>query len=561
MAEQTSAAEWQDRLARARGPMAWMARNPVAANLLMLIVMAGGVYGLVSIKQEVFPEFSLDRIIIQVAYPGASPTEVEQGIILAIEESVTGIDGVKRVTSVANEGIGMVTVELLTGADQEMVLSDITSAVDRITTFSEDAEEPMVSLASMRRNVVSLIISGDHDLRTLHDLAEGVRVRLLARDQITQVEVQGVPPLEISVEIRREVVESLGLTLDEVAGQIRAASVELPGGGLETRGGDILLRVTDRRLWGDQYSGIVIRGTQSGYDLRLGDIATIIDGYADTDQSSFFNGQPAVRLIAYRVGDETPTSVATAVREVVEELRAELPSTVSFTLWGDSSRLLRDRIDLLVRNALMGFILVVFILGIFMQVSLASWIALGIPMSFLGAFAVMPLQDLSVNMISLFGLIITLGLVVDDAIIVGENIHTKIEEGMPRLLASIEGAHEMAKPVAFSILTTLTAFAPMFFVPGVMGKVFYFIPATVFSVLIFSWVESFFILPAHLGHGSSKPKDGPPRGLAKFSDGVVRRLRWFIERVYRPSLGWSCAIAMPRSRWRLVRSSSPLRAW
>jgi multidrug efflux pump subunit AcrB len=519
-----------------RGPIAWMARNPVAANLLMVVVMAGGVLGLLSVKQEVFPEFSLDRVVIAVPYPGASPSEVEQGIVLAVEEAVRGVDGVKQVTSVAAEGLATIVVELLLGADQNVALADITSAVERVTTLPADAEEPNISLATIRQNVVSLVVSGDHDLRTLHDLAERVRARLLERGEITQVEVQGVPPLEIAVEVGREALEAHGLTLDDVARQIQAASIELPGGGLETRSGQILVRVSDRRLWGEEYADIVIRGTAAGYDLRLGDIATVVDGYADTDQASYFDGRRAVRLVAYRIGDETPTSVASAVREVSEEMRRELPPTVTLTVWGDSSRSLRERIDLLVSNAAAGFILVVVVLGLFLRASLAGWIALGIPVSFLGAFAVMPALDMSINMISLFALIVTLGLVVDDAIVVGENVFTKLEAGVPPLRAVVDGTHEMVMPVAFSILTTLAAFAPMFFVPGVMGKIFFLIPAVVFAVLLFSWAESAFVLPAHLAHGKPPAVGEQARGLARLPAAVSGGLRWFLQRAFRPFL-------------------------
>lgn len=518
-----------------RGPVAWMARNSVAANLLMIVILAGGIFGVLSIKQEVFPEFDLDMVVIQVPYPGASPTEVEQGIVLAVEEAVSGIDGVKEVTSTSSEGMASVSVELLLGASTEVVLADVTAAVDRITTFPEDAEEPVVSLASMRRHVVSLIISGDLDRRTLHDIAERARSELLTNPGITQVELEGVRPLEISIELPRESLEAYGLTLDEVAMQIRAASIELPGGGLETRGGEILVRMADRRLRGEQFADIVIRGTELGYDLRLGDIATITDGYADTDQDSYFNGERAVRLTAYRVGDETPASVSAVVREYSEQLRAELPDSVTLTTWSDSSRVLNERIELLVKNAVMGFALVLIILGLFLRPSLAGWIALGIPISFFGAFAVMSPQDISVNMISLFALIVTLGLVVDDAIIVGENTFTKIEKGVPRLQAAIEGAGEMLKPVAFSILTTLTAFAPMFFVPGVMGKIFFLFPAVVSSVLIFSWLESFLILPAHLGHGK-KQNQSTSRRINRIPDAVSRGLGRFIGGVYEPFL-------------------------
>ncbi len=343
--------ETQKGARKLRGAIAYMARNSVAANLAMLVIAAGGALGLMSVKQELFPEFTVDMIVVTVAYPGASPEEVEQSIILAVEEQVSGLDGVDQVNSSATEGLARVIVEVDSDADQNALLADVTSAVERIATFPEDAEEPVISLPSMRTPVISVLVSGDQSLRALHDLAERTREELLQRDEITQVDVQGVPPLEVSIEVPREQLEALGLTLEQVAQQVRAASIELPGGDLETSGGEILIRLSDRRRWGHELEDIVVRGTTEGFELRLGDIATITDGYADTDQAAYFEGQRAVRLVVYRVGDETPMSVAAAVREVTSALDTELPSAVSLTAWDDRSEILRGRIDLLMRNA------------------------------------------------------------------------------------------------------------------------------------------------------------------------------------------------------------------
>ena len=483
-----------------KGPIAWMARNPVAANLMMGICFTAGAAGLLSIKQEVFPEFSLDMINVTMVYPGASPADVEQGIVFAIEEAVRGLDGVKRVNSVAAENVANVNIELLIGTDADKVVADVKNAVDRITSFPDEAEEPVVAVASRRSEVVSLVISGEQDLGTLHGIAEKVRADLLTHDDITQVEIGGVPPVEVSIEISRERLESYKLTIEHVARQIRAASVEMPGGEIETTGGEILVRIADRRRRGHEFADVILRGTEKGYEVRLGDIATIRDGYADTDQASFFDGRPAVRVTAYRVGDETPTEVAAAVREYATHLQAELPSTVHTAIWADDSQVLEARIDLLSRNARMGLVLVIIILAMFLKPRLAAWVALGIPISFFGALAILPATDVSINMVTTFAFIVTLGLVVDDAIVVGENVFSKLEEGLPPLQAAIEGAREMAVPVTFSVLTTLAAFSPLLMVPGTMGKIFRLIPTVVCAVLVISLFESFFILPAHLGH-------------------------------------------------------------
>jgi multidrug efflux pump subunit AcrB len=516
-----------------------MARNSVAANLLMFVVIVGGLLGAMRTKQEVFPEFNLDLVTVSVAYPGASPAEVEQGIVLAIEERVRGIDGVKRVTSTAREGVGTVSVELLLDAEPDQVLADVKNEVDRIITFPEQAEEPTVSLAKNRRQVISLVISGDQDLRTLHDIAEKARQDLLAREGVTQVELEGVPPLEVSIEVRREVLEQYGLTLQQIANEVSLASLELPGGGIDTQSGEILVRVADRRKMGHELEDLVIKSTANGAQIRLGDIATVHDDYEDTDQYSLYDGQPAVRLTAYRVGNETPTAVADTVHEYADVLRAELPPNISIATWNDDSEILRDRIDLLLGNALMGLVMVVVVLALFLDLRLAFWVSLGIPISFLGSFLVLGGTDLSINMVTLFAFIVTLGMVVDDAIVVGERAFALRDEGLEPLEASITAAKEMLAPVTFAILTSVAAFAPLFFVPGIMGKIFMMIPAVVVSVLLVSLVESFVILPAHVGH--SRGGRLPRRGLLGLPGRVQRRvaggLAWFTTQVYRPLVG------------------------
>jgi multidrug efflux pump subunit AcrB len=516
------------------GALAWMARNPVAANLLMVVILAGGVLGLTRVKQEVFPEFELDTIIVTVAYPGASPTEVEQGIVLAVEEAVRGIDGVKRVTSTSSEGLATVSLELLLGEEPDRALTDVKGAVDRITSLPIDAERPEVSVATMRSEVISLIVSGDMDLKALHEIGERIRMELLADPEITQVELYGVPPLEIGIEIPRETLEAYDLSLDDVSRQVTMASVELPGGGVKTPGGEILVRLDDRRRSGTELSDVILRSTSGGAEVRLDDLATIRDGYADTDQASYYRGLPAVRITAYRVGDETPMSVAGAVKDHAERLRVELPSTVGLDIWEDDSELLRGRINLLLSNARYGLFLVVLILALLLNLRLAFWVSLGIPISFLGGLFLLPVADLSINMVTLFGFIVTLGLVVDDAIIVGENIFEKRKQGLAPMQAAIEGAREMAVPVTFAILTSVAAFSPLFFVPGTMGKVFIMMPVVVVLVLLFSWVESFFILPAHLAH--SREPTGPPGRFDRIQQRVANAMAWHNERVFEPSL-------------------------
>lgn len=522
-----------------KGPIGWMGRNSVTANLMMLIALVGGLWAARNVKQEVFPDFELNAINISIPYPGASPDDVEQSVVLVVEEAVRSIEGVKRTRSVAAEGFANVTLELMLDADQDKVSADVKSAVDRIVTFPALAERPTVAIASQRREVVSLFLSGDQDVAALQELAERARFELLALPEISQIEIQGVRPLELRIEVSRENLETYGLTLNQIAAQIRSSSVELPGGGLKTRAGELLVRVDDRRRGVASFSEIIIGSNAAGNQLRLGDIATLTDGYEQTDTSAYFNGKPLVWVTAYRVGDETPTSVSKAMRAYADRLRPELPAGVDVTIWNDESELLAARIDLLRRNALTGLVLVLITLALFLHRRLALWVALGIPVSFLGAFIFMNAMNVSINMISLFALIVTLGMVVDDAIIVAESIHTKRLQGLPPLRAAIEGARMMVVPVTFSILTTIAAFSPLLVVPGFMGKMMSIIPLVVISVLTVSLLESFFILPAHLSH-STEEKPGLwstlLRPVDRLQATVNQGLQKFINQIYQPIL-------------------------
>ncbi|MCK5688056.1 efflux RND transporter permease subunit, partial [Myxococcota bacterium] len=520
------------------GPIAWMVHNPVAANLLMVLIVAGGIVGIFSVKQEVFPSFDMDMINISVIYPGASPAEVEQGIVLAVEEAVRGVEGVKRITSSAREGLGSITMELYLDADKDRALADTKSAVDRILTFPKDAERPIVSIPSKKRQVVSVIVAGDQDRRSLHDLAEKVRERLLAQKDITQVDLEGVPPLEVGIEISQENLDAQSLSLDQVALAVRKSSLELPGGGVKTSSGEVLVRISDRKRKGHEFRDVVVKSGAGGNVLLLGDIATITDGYAETDQESRYNGQSAVRVTVFRVGKETPKAVAAATRKVVQDIRPDIPQNIQLVVWNDQSEILSARIQLLAKNGMSGLVLVFIVLALVMNFSLSFWVALGIPISFMGAFMFIPMGDQSINMISLFAFIVTLGMVVDDAIVIGENIHSKREKGIPPVQAAIEGAQELAVPVFFSVFTTMVAFSPLFFVPGIMGKIFYVIPFVVISVLMISLVESFFVLPAHLSHAPADPsKSGKVMQTIHFLQGKVSAwLDKFIQNTYRPTL-------------------------
>ena len=472
--------------AETTGVLAWFARNTVAANVMMTILIVGGLAFMVTqVKQEVFPEVEIDTVIINVPYPGASPSEVEQGVALAVEEAVRGLDGVKEVRSTATEGLAVVAVELLLGTNNDRALNDVKSAVDRITSFPEDVERPTISLASNRQQVISIVLYGDTEETVLHDLAEQVRFGLLSRDDITYAEIAGTRPLEIAIEVPQRELREHNLQLGQIAQAIRAASVEVPAGQIKTRGGDVLLRTSERRDRGSEFADIALQSRPDGSVLRVGDVATVTDGFREVDQSSFFNGQRAVMVSVYRVGDQGPIEVSESVQEYLQtSLLPELPPGISATTWNDRSEIYADRIDLLKRNAIIGLILVLVILGLFLEPKLAFWVTLGIPISFAGSMLFLPGADVSINMISLFAFIVTLGMVVDDAIVVGEAIYERRQRGQDFLSAATQGVREVARPVLFAIITTCIAFSPLLFVPGVSGKFFRNIPIVVITVLM-----------------------------------------------------------------------------
>jgi multidrug efflux pump subunit AcrB len=516
-------------------PVRWMAKNNVASNLVMMILLLGGLFAIFSMKVEVFPEIDLDRVLVSVPYPGAGPGEVEEGIVQPIEEAINGVDGIKRIQGIASEGSGVVVAEIMDGSDKTAVTQDIKSAVDRILTFPKEAERPIVRLLLNQSDVLTVMIYGDLDRRTLRQLAERVRDDLLANDKITQAEVGGVPPYEISIDISEESLRRNNLTLSRVAATIRAASLDLPAGVVKAKGGEILLRTKEKRYTGREFESITILSRADGTTVRLGDIATVRDTFAETDEQSWFDGRPAVMVRVYRVGDQRPTEISDITRAYMKKVKSDLPASVNLGVWADRSEILESRMDLLLNNAGMGLILVVIVLGLFLEVRMAFWVTMGIPISIMGAMLLVSGTSVSINMISLFAFILVLGIVVDDAIVVGENAYAHRQMGKTAAEAAIIGAMEVGRPVTFSILTTIAAFSPLLFVSGIMGKFMRAIPVIVICVLLVSLFESIFILPAHLRHDPPK-KMGPPGLWQRFQGRVAEGLGWVIRKPYGKTL-------------------------
>ena len=512
-----------------RGPVAWMAGNPVAANLLMFAMLLGGVLGFSEIRQEITPDFTLESIQISVSYPGASPEEVEEGIVLAVEKEITGMDGIQTITSWANEGSGRVFAELTNDADPNEVLQDIRSAVSRITSFPDDAEPARVERRQHGFYVISIAVASELPAEDLFELSERIRRQILLMPGVSEINIRGLLTPQIDIQIREERLRALDLSLADVAQAVRNSARDIPAGGIDTIDGQILLRTEGRRVRANEFADIPIKITDEGSQLLLGDVATLSDGFIDRWQVFEFNGSPGLRLDVYQTENQRPVELAKRIRALVDELNAELPDSVAVSVHNDRSKRYEERSEILLKNGALGLLLVVISLGIFLNTRLAFWVAVSIPVVFIGSFAVLPEIDVTLNMISMFAFILTLGIVVDDAIIVGENIYAKQQQGLPIDRAVREGANEMIVPVLYAVGTNLIAFMPLVFVPGATGQFMRDLPVVASVVFIVSLIEALLILPAHLNAGSTA-KGGWHAFIARFArtrrfhDGLVNGL-------------------------------------
>ncbi len=517
----------------AGGPIAWMARNAIAANLLMFLLLGGGVWTALNIQKEVFPRFELDLVEVSVVYPGAAPAEVEQGILLPVEEAVRGIPGIREITSTAFEGSGRLQIELVAGTDRMQAFQDIDQAVGRIRTFPDDIEQPEVRLQAQQREVLEVGLSGDVDLWTLRRLAERLRDRLLSEPGLTQVELGNVPDYVTHVEIPLQTLREYRLTPGDVADLIRQSSEDVPAGAVETSAGEVLLRLKERKQWADQFADIAILTSAAGATVTLGDIATITDGFEESGFHGQFNREPSVELGISRVGHQSPLAIAETVDRVLADFATTLPPGVETRITGSAADDYRERLTLLMENGVLAVVIVLLILALFLEYRLAFWVMMGMAISFIGGLVLLPPVGVSINMISLFAFLVVLGIVVDDAIVVGENVFEYRQRGMKPLAAAIAGAREMARPVTFSILTTIIAFVPLLFIPGTTGKFWWPLPAVVILVLAVSLLEALFILPAHLAHIRQGPGRLGGRALRRWQEAFAARADHLVQHHYR----------------------------
>jgi multidrug efflux pump subunit AcrB len=519
-----------------KGSIAFMARNPIITNLLMIVLIGGGIWTMYNIQKEVFPQYQLDFVQVSVIYPGASPNEVEQGIVLPVENAITGLQGIKEITSTANEGSGNILIELVPGTNRMKALQDIDQAVSRIQTFPDDIEQPQVRLQDQVQEVMQIGLFGDVDVWTLRVLAERLRNILLSNDKITQVEIGNVPDFVTHVEIPEHRLREYNLTLGQVADIIRQSSEDVPAGAIETQSGEILLRMEERKLWADEFANIDIISSGSGATVKLGDVAEITDGFEESGFHGQFNQQNTVDLEIFRIGKQSPLEIEETVKEILADFEHSLPPGVSVRIDSNRAEDFRERLSLLTTNGLQAIVIVMAILGLFLEYRLAFWVMIGMVISFIGSMMFLPMVDISINMISMFGFLIVLGIVVDDAIVVGENIYEYRQKGFSYMDAAILGTQDVGNPVVFSILTTILAFVPLLFIPGETGKYWWPLPVVVIVMLSISLFEALYILPSHVAH---KPKGKSNRVVQRLENAQRRIARGFsnyVKRFYEPFL-------------------------
>ncbi len=524
--------------------LAAFAGNSVAANLTMLVMLIGGFFAWKNLTTQVFPTLDLGVASISVPYPGATPSEVEEGITRRLEEAILGIDGVDRVRSTAIENYGVVSAELKDRVDVVKVRNDIETAVDRLADFPPlDAENPDVVIAETVSDVMALVVSSEGSEMELRKGAELLEQALLALPSISLVSMDGARDYEIAIEVSEEALRRYDLSMSQVAAAVRESSLNLSAGELRTDAGDLLLRTNAKRVSGREFEDVVLRASPDGSILRLRDVARIRDGFADLDLINQFQGRQSVVVKVQKSETEDAIGIAADIRAMLNTF--EPPQGIDVAVLSDQTVLIESRISLLVKNGLLGFVLVFLFLVLMLDLRLAIWVAMGVPISFLGAFLFFDAFDVNINMISLFGLIIVIGVVVDDAVVVGENIAAERELGRTGALASINGVKGVFAPVFVGVLTTMVAFGALALVSGTFGQIMRDASIVVVVVLTMSLVEAFFILPAHLAHPGNWSRYPLDVLQQRIGNGVNRfRDEWLVPKIARAvSRRWLAMLA------------------
>ena len=482
--------------------ISWWATNPVATHLLVGFLLVAGLVSFTLISVQVNPDADAPMITVVVPYLGAAPEEVETAVCARIDEQLDGTDGVDRVRSTAEEGLCRVRVDLLFDADRGGVLADVQNKINAIDTLPAETETPVVQLLAQSDVVVEVAVSGPSDERTLKELARRVRADLLALPSVTRAVVANVRPYEISVEVSEASLKRNNLTFDQVADAIRRNAVDLPGGTVRTEGGEVQLRTEGQAYRADELNALLVTTRDDGTQVRLKDVARVVDGFAETGQRLRFDGRPAALVRVSQVGSQNLREIAEQVRGYVAESGSRYPEDVELTVWNDQSVAVEDQLGTLLDSGLLGLLLVLVVLALFLRPHLALWVAAGIPIALLGAVFLLYCFDVSINRISLVGFIMVLGMLVDDAIVVGESAFVAQREGRGQLAGAIEGAHRVLVPVTFGVLTTVAAFTPILLLTGYIGQLMSGLAAVVICCLAFSLIECLVVLPMHLGQRS-----------------------------------------------------------
>lgn len=490
------------------GPIDWFARNHIAANLLLALIVLAGLVSLPTMQQKSFPDLNFHLITVSVLYLGAAPEEVEEGVCIRIEEALEGIQGVEKIGSTATEGVCSVSVELFETADATKALGDVKNRVDAIDTFPQETEKPIITLVTTESSVMDIAVTGPVDERELKAIGQQVRDEIAALDGVTLVTLGNSRPYEISIEISEIELRRFGLTFEQVANAVRAASLDLPGGSIKTVDGEILLRTKGQAYWGPEFEELVIVTRPDGSRVHLRELAQVIDGFEDTDQKLWFDGRPAALIRVARTSDQDVLDITNAINHYLANDIDHLPEGVELTVWSDGSEFLRERLDTLFDSARQGFLLVLILLALFLRPRLSFWVSVGVPVAFMGAIFLARLLGLSIDGISTFGFILVLGILVDDAVVVGERVYSlqyrsgAEQTGEQLLQSAIDGTRQVSLPVIFGVLTTATAFIPVMLGPGTIGQIQTIIATVVLCCLTFSLIESQLVLPSHLGHRS-----------------------------------------------------------
>jgi multidrug efflux pump subunit AcrB len=520
------------------GPVRWFIDNPIAANLLMLFLLIGGALGVTALDKQFFPEFELNRVNITMAYPGAGPREVEEQICIRIEEAIHDLNGIREIRSTARQGMGTVVVEAETGYDTQRLTAEIKTRVDAINTFPRDAERPVVTELTYRHHMAVVSLAGDIGERELKQLGERLRDDLASQPHVSVVELASPRPYEVSVEVSEQTLRRYGLTFDDVVEAIRGSSLNLPAGAIKSADGDIQLQTRGQAYERFDFERIPVLSTREGTQVVLGDVATVVDGFEDQDVRTRFNDRPSHNLHVFVTSDPDTLKTSEVVHAWVEDTRRTLPPGVELAVWRDSSVPFKGRVDTLLKNGIGGLLLVFLVLMLFLRPRLALWVCVGIAIAFMGTLFLLQYTGVSLNMISLFAFLLILGIVVDDAIIVGEAIHSRQTAGEAGGEGALNGTRSVVKPVMYAVISTMIFFSPMLFMPGDMADAAAAIPIVVILALAFSLVECFLILPPHLAH-MPPPRDPGIAALRRL-EAMRRRcadaMTGFARDIYRPFL-------------------------